>query len=243
MIASLRQKFAPLLPLRSEERSAIDCEIALELAHHLESLKSDLISQGHSPTDAAAEAARRFGPADAHAGACRDIALKEHRMWQKIQIALILILSLALAASLTVSLSMSRQQSALAEALQAQADIFRAQAQTSARRTEDAAASAAIKSSLDGGVPGADRQLQGLVYITGLVARPGPYSLPTTNLTLWRAVISAGGVSAEGKLRVTLTRADAKPGESPAAFTIEGASAPAEDPILRPGDVVSVMRE
>ena len=168
-------------------------------------------------------------------------------MWQKIQIALILILSLALAASLMVSWSMSRQQGALAEALQAQADVFRAQAQSSARRAEDAATNAAAKSSLDGGVPAAGlsagRQAEGLVYITGLVARPGPYSLPSTSLTLWRAVITAGGVNVEGKLRVTLTRGDANPGESPTTYTIEGANAPTEDPILRPGDVVSVMRE
>jgi len=207
----------------------IDADITDELAFHLECLEQMLREQGRPPDTAAQEAQRRFGDAARIARECQHIATKEQRMWKKIAVTLMVVLAVSLTLSVAVGFSAVARARRAAEESRAVAES--AQLHAVAAQQEAARQATAARDAL--------AQSQSLIYITGMVARPGPMTLGKAgSRSAIRAVIAAGGANAGAEGVVIVRRG--KLSESRSVVATIRIDAPETDVALEANDVVTV---
>ncbi len=134
--------FGRMFGLDPRSPQEVEGDIADEFSFHLQMLEEELVRDGETPERARQIASERFGDQEKFARECREIAFKEQRMAQKIQIGLIVFLTLALGASFLVSYQFVRAQREMGAAMRAEADALRAQLEAMRAQAAQATAQA-----------------------------------------------------------------------------------------------------
>lgn len=150
-------------------------------------------------------------------------------MWKKIAVTLMVVLAVSLTLSVAVGFSAVARARRAAEESRAVAES--AQLHAVAAQQEAARQATAARDAL--------AQSQSLIYITGMVARPGPMTLGKAgSRSAIRAVIAAGGANAGAEGVVIVRRG--KLSESRSVVATIRIDAPETDVALEANDVVTV---
>lgn len=164
--------------------------VADELQFHVESCVAELMRDGLSEDAARAEALRRFGDMQAHAEACRRQAPGAH-MSRMMKIAVAGVAGSMAVALVTTGLLAFKQHGELAEA------------RASQKRAEELVGKMNLELTQLRAAAGASVHDTGVVYVDGVIARPGVYSLPAVgDLRASRLVAAAGGIKADVHIEV-----------------------------------------
>lgn len=217
----------------------IDADIADEIASHLAMRERSFVEAGLDVPGARRLARHRFGDIDRVTTRCRRIAMEEQVMMQRVNAVLTVVLLLAVAA---LGVQLVRSQQATRATLTAiDARLAAIQSVTAGSRQPAPShgdAGAAPLAAVD-----AEREL---VYVAGDIGRPGTYELPPGSLTTKRLLVAAGvDLTPGNEYKVTIRAADQPDEAAPRESLVIGDAvdpAGANDPRLRPGDLVEVRR-
>lgn len=203
-----------------------------EFAFHIAQLEAELRAQGHAEELIAQEVRRRFGDPAKLRKQCQSIAMKEHMMLQKINLAMLVVLVIAVAALAMMLVNSNRRSGE-------RIDELMSQLQTVSERTTAASRRWALAASKE------TKDTPGVIYVEGQVDRPGVYNMPTHRiLTVSRLIAASGGKLDRTDLRVTVQRLDESHGERAIVFSAdfaELASNPSHDFELVADDLVRVV--
>jgi protein involved in polysaccharide export with SLBB domain len=164
------------------ERERVACEVREEMGFHISKLEEELGAQGLEVGEVRARCRARFGDAERFVREGERIKSGDTIMLQRINLGLLVVMVVAV---VVVALRMSVAQQRSLAAIEKVSARLEEVGQVVARRA-----------------PAPAETETGLVYISGEVARPGPYQLPISGLTLRRALDSAGGYGGRGPIAV-----------------------------------------
>jgi hypothetical protein len=212
---------------------AVEDEMRSEFESHIAMIEDELRAGGLSAQDANAAARQRFGDEQRLRRAGRRIKLGERIMLQRINFGVLVVLATA------VVWMAVRSASAQRESLAALQQVSERLEKITAASTRDASGPPALSAPSATAVERREAgPVQGLVYITGLVERPGPYQIPQSGVTLRRMLVSAGGLKNAAKSVTIEHRDTSRPVER---FGIhEVVKAGGVDPELTTDDVITV---
>lgn len=208
----------------------VDREVQDELSFHLEMIEAELREQGMNADAAASEARRRFGDVERYRRECRDVALKERIMIQRINLFLLVIVAAALGVSAWQSWAGQQRTAQAVDAMNQRLEAVAAKlGQSSA---PDAARVAASNPSTKDNV----------VWLAGDVERPGAYAMPDGPFTLRRLLVAAGwGPKNPADVIIMSRGADGSQATEECSWE-ELQVLKGKDPILKGSEIVTLKR-
>lgn len=195
----------------------VDDDIREELSLHVDLLEEELCREGLSVVEAKAEAGRRFGDVEKYSRACREVALKERIMLQRINLVLLVLVTVGLGVTAWQSWASQSRTADAVEGLSKQVAALNTSKRGEAGNTQS-------------------------VTITGDIRRGGVYAIPTEGLTLRRLLAAAGW---DGKMNVDVSLQRLDPSGKNTTTRIEWAKISDEkgqDEQLKPGDLLFVTQ-
>jgi hypothetical protein len=193
---------------------------------HLSEIERELRESGRDPDNARAEARRRFGDPGVYRRVCRDVALKERIMLQRINLALLVVVMIALGATAWQSWSSQRRT---AEAVERLSERIGALGATSGVAREPAEQRSTAMAALP----------EGAAFVGGSVARPGAYAIPHDGLSVRRLLVMAG--APERDFDVRIEPSSPVIGKEPRTMTAQELTE-GRDHFVNRGDLVTVTQ-
>lgn len=206
----------------------ISRDVEDELSSHVAMIEDELMREGLDTEAARAEARRRFGDPDRYRRECRDIALWERLMLQRISFALMLVITLALGLAAWQSWASQRRTTEAVDRLSKQIELLASRSAAGVAAGSEGAVAPA----------GARRESESSVFVAGAVPRPGPYNVPTAGLSLRRLAVASGFSGPVFEARIERPKAD---GQKETINVAAAELVAGTDPLIRAGDLVYIL--